>query len=909
MSGIFDQIINYSPPLIVSGTVNYDGTWNASTNTPTLNNPPAASTKGDYYVVSTAGTQFSITFAVGDWIISNGTAWEKVDLTDAVSSVFGRTGAVVGVSTDYSAVGLTNTAIGASSPSTGAFTTVSASTPIAVASGGTGVTTSTGTTNVVLSNSPTLVTPILGTPQSGTLTSCTGLPISTGVSGLGTGVATALAVNTGSAGAPVLFNGALGTPSSGTVTNLTGTASININGTVGATTPSTVAATTISATGLLTVSTTSTSAALLTGNNSATGLQIVNTGATASNYIIQSGGTAANALSIYNVTGSAYVAAFTSTGLNSTAIGATTPSTGAFTTLSATGNGTFSGNGATLTFSGSGSPTITASTSDLKITTTSVSTDIVVDAKRELIQKVNGTTVGLISSTGLAVTGALSSTTGANFATSSGSVGIGTASPTGNLHVYGAASATANLVLQAPTYDIMTLSVGASTADIKVTSTTPLRFLVNSAEAMRIINGGNVGIGTASPAEKLTVNGAVAITGAITGHGANRTTLSQEGANGAFLQSYGADASTPGAFVFRQASSDFSINRNPLVIDSSGNVGIGTASPSNRLHVENSTNTVAKIKTTGAGSYGALQIYNSNTNGEASIGFRDDSDADAASWVIGKSVNATDAFGWYYGASIMTLTTGGNLGIGTTSPGTRLHVQANNDAFRIQAATSTSAVYHTYYNSAGTRRGYIGYGTGGDALLDIVNEENGAMRFSTNNTERARIDSSGNLLVGTTTASASPATGVQLCNTSGTLGGVFIGHDTGTATGNYYATFNYASGVIGSITQSGTTAVVYNTTSDYRRKSNVKDLTGSGTFIDALKPRTFDWDTGDKGVGFLAHEFAEVSPLSVSGEKDAVDADGKPVYQSMQASTSEVIANLVAELQSLRARVAALESK
>lgn len=94
----------------------------------------------------------------------------------------------------------------------------------------------------------TFAAPVLGTPTSATLTNATGLPISTGVSGLGTNVATALATNIGTAGAPVVNGGVLGTPSSGTVTNLTGTASININGTVGATTPSTGAFTSLSST-------------------------------------------------------------------------------------------------------------------------------------------------------------------------------------------------------------------------------------------------------------------------------------------------------------------------------------------------------------------------------------------------------------------------------------------------------------------------------------------------------------------------------------------------------------------------------------------------------------------------------------------------------------------------------------
>jgi hypothetical protein len=93
-----------------------------------------------------------------------------------------------------SPTGLGSTVVGSSLTSVGTLATGTwQATTIAVAYGGTGVTTSTGSGNLVLSTSPTLVTPVLGTPTSATLTNATGLPVSTGISGLGTGVATFLA--------------------------------------------------------------------------------------------------------------------------------------------------------------------------------------------------------------------------------------------------------------------------------------------------------------------------------------------------------------------------------------------------------------------------------------------------------------------------------------------------------------------------------------------------------------------------------------------------------------------------------------------------------------------------------------------------------------------------------------------
>ena len=132
-------------PAAVLGALSYQGTWNASTNTPTLTS--SVGTKGYYYVVSVAGSTNlnGITdWVVGDWAVYNGTAWQKIDNTDAVTSVNGYTGTVVLTNTDISGFGtmstqnanavaitggtINGTTIGATTASTGAFTTATAST-------------------------------------------------------------------------------------------------------------------------------------------------------------------------------------------------------------------------------------------------------------------------------------------------------------------------------------------------------------------------------------------------------------------------------------------------------------------------------------------------------------------------------------------------------------------------------------------------------------------------------------------------------------------------------------------------------------------------------------------------------------------------------------------------------------
>jgi hypothetical protein len=189
---------------------------------------------------------------------------------------------------------------------------------------------------------------------------------------------------------------------------------------------------------------------------------------------------------------------------------------------------------------------------------------------------------------------------------------------------------------------------------------------------------------------------------------------------------------------------------------------------------------------------------------------------------------------------------------------------------------------------------------GTDANTGIFFPAADTIAFAEGGTESMRIDSSGNLLVGTTTAQGSTSTFAVDGNVKPVLA---INNTNSISQSDQSIRFVRNTATVGTISTT-LSATAYNTSSDYRLKENIAPMTGALDKVSALKPVIYKWKAdGSDGQGFIAHELQEVVPDAVTGEKDAVDAEGKPVYQGVD--TSFLVATLTAAIQELNAKVEA----
>lgn len=344
------------------------------------------------------------------------------------------------------------------------------------------------------------------------------------------------------------------------------------------------------------------------------------------------------------------------------------------------------------------------------------------------------------------------------------------------------------------------------------------------------------------------------------------------------------------------------------------------ATIANRVAFQTSTAngvTVIGLLTNGTGTISALQVNNvSDITTALSFGnFQASSTEVSIQSGIRNAGTYLPMTFYTSGGEKMRLDTSGNLGLGVTPSAWQVSSLRKSMEF----ASPGNAIWgytgemrmmmNVYYNGTNFVYGTTGVnasiyeqGAGSHVWFTAPSGTAGnAITF----TQAMTLDASGNLLVGQTATGIANATSYAF-QLDGQ--GIRNNHGNGTPSGYAYMQFGYNGGSIGSITQNGTTGVLYNITSDYRLKENVAKITNGLDTISKLNPVTFDWTTDKTSdSGFIAHEFQSVLPRSVTGTKDAVDADGKPVYQGMD--NSGAVPYLVAGMQELIAEIASLKSQ
>jgi hypothetical protein len=567
--------------------------------------------------------------------------------------------------------------------------------------------------------------------------------------------------------------------------------------------------------------------------------------------------------------------------IDATAIGSSTPDSGAFTTLSASGNVTLSGGTANGVTYLNGSKVLTSGSA----------------------LTFDGTTLS-------------NSTSGTPF----------------SLNRTGAATALIELKQS-----------GTVGSYLGTSGSNDMIFFNGSAAELMRINGTGLGIGTSSPGAQLHVAYNINSTG--WQYLANTNTGSSTRASlNLFTNSGGgdlrvevnnsantADVGASGVKIWNHANAVLSLGTNAterMRLDSSGNLGLGVTpsawgSGRRSLSVAGSTANYFVGANANTTLFGANLYYSDSSgsnlyiaNGYSTLYAQTSGQHQwftAASGTAGNAITFTQA---------MTLDASGNLGVGTTSPGSFDAVADNlvvgttsgNNGITIAAGTAGSSTINFADSTTGGGQyaGYIDYQHNGDY-----------MRFGTNNgTERARIDSSGNLLVGTTSTSTTANSGLKMLIAADGANTAKYSVVTSASTNSTYSYMHYSTGASAYRMYVGDGGTIYATSttitaiSDQRLKENIRDLDDGLDVVMALKPRKFDWKEG-KGAsiknarGFIAQEFEQVLPDMIEEWLDPAP-EGEEPYKAVNANLIPTLVKAIQEqqalIQSLTARIAALES-
>jgi len=369
-----------------------------------------------------------------------------------------------------------------------------------------------------------------------------------------------------------------------------------------------------------------------------------------------------------------------------------------------------------------------------------------------------------------------------------------------------------------------------------------------------------------------------------------------------------ANTNASGAFVWGAGSTP-----NELMRLTSTGLGIGTSSPSYKLEVYNSSVTAAFVPNT-TSTWSVAQVRNNgyitagNAVGIAFVGRTDVQPAGIAA-IQSTTSGGNVGLSFMYVTSNATtegmrLDSAGNLGLGVT-PQTWSSTFKPAFQFGTTGSLLNGSGYtflsNNWYQDATSTDKYIttNFATNYYQYNGTHVWRTAASGTAGNNitwTTPMTLDASGNLLVATTSVLRSGVISVK------TSPGVNAAIGIQPTTNNSYTALDFGTstgGQTGSIT-STTTNVAYNTSSDYRLKNTIAPMTGALTKVAQLKPVTYKWNSNNSdGEGFIAHELAEVCPHAVTGEKDAVDKDGKPKYQGIDVSF--LVATLTAAIQELKA--------